>query len=82
MGVFLIPWPDNMVKFGDVISDPSIFTTNINWGVKGYDMLYSKELWCFNCNCVKTVCLHNSCPDHCDLCDRIKEIAIKSSMIS
>ena len=40
----------------------------------------SKELWCFNCNCIKGVCLHNECPQHCDMCIRIRELAIKSSI--
>jgi hypothetical protein len=35
-----------------------------------------KELWCFACNSVKLTCLHDSCPEHCDMCDRIKAIAI------
>lgn len=40
----------------------------------------SKELWCFNCNSMRIVCLHDSCPEHCDLCLRIKAIIMKSSL--
>jgi hypothetical protein len=38
-----------------------------------------KELWCFNCDSMRIVCLHDSCPEHCDLCLRIKAIIMKSS---
>jgi hypothetical protein len=38
-----------------------------------------KELWCFNCDSMRIVCLHDSCPEHCDLCLRIKAIIMESS---
>jgi hypothetical protein len=39
-----------------------------------------KELWCFGCNCMRGVCLHDACPVHCDMCIRIRELAPKSGM--
>ena len=36
--------------------------------------LFSKQIWCFNCNSMRNVCIHDSCPEHCDLCFRIKKI--------
>ena len=39
----------------------------------------NNELWCFSCNCLKVVCLHDCCPLHCDLCLRIKAVVMKSS---
>lgn len=39
----------------------------------------SKQIWCFACNCMQNVCLHKECPQHCDMCARIKEIRSKAS---
>lgn len=43
------------------------------------DSVMPKELWCFNCNCTISVCIHNSCPKHCDMCTRIREIMLKTT---
>jgi len=40
---------------------------------------HPKELWCFACNSVKTTCLHDNCPEHCDMCDRIKAIVMRTN---
>ena len=39
----------------------------------------SKQIWCFGCNCMQSVCLHKGCPEHCDMCNRIKEIKLNRS---
>ena len=38
-----------------------------------------KELWCFACNSMKVTCLHDCCREHCDMCDRIKAILMKTN---
>jgi hypothetical protein len=38
-----------------------------------------KELWCFACNSIKITCLHNCSPEHCNMCDRIKAILIRTN---
>ncbi len=38
-----------------------------------------KQIWCFRCNCMQSVCIHRKCPQHCDMCDRIKEIRLRAS---
>ena len=37
-----------------------------------------KEL-CFSCSSMKVTCLHDCCPEHCDMCDRIKAILMKTN---
>ena len=39
----------------------------------------SKQIWCFGCNSMQIVCLHKGCPEHCDMCNRIKEIKLNRS---
>lgn len=39
----------------------------------------SKQIWCFGCNSMQNVCLHKGCPEHCDMCNRIKEIRLNRS---
>jgi hypothetical protein len=39
----------------------------------------SKQIWCFGCNCMQNVCIHNECPQHYNMCDRINEIRLKAS---
>jgi hypothetical protein len=39
----------------------------------------SKQIWCFGCNSMQSVCLHKGCPEHCDMCNRIKEIRLNRS---
>ena len=41
--------------------------------------LSSKEIWCFGCNSMQIECLHKECPQHCDMCDRIREIRLNAS---
>lgn len=41
----------------------------------------SKQLWCFDCNMTQSVCLHKACPEHCDICNRIKEIRSNRSIL-
>jgi hypothetical protein len=36
-----------------------------------------QEIWCFGCNSTMALCNHNECPEHCDMCVRIKEIKSK-----
>jgi hypothetical protein len=38
-----------------------------------------KELWCFACNSMKIVCLHENCAEYCDMCDRIKAIVMRTN---
>ena len=38
-----------------------------------------KEVWCFACNSIKITCLHDCCPEHCDMCDRIKAILMRTN---
>src|SRR5215831_11299922 len=39
----------------------------------------SKQIWCFGCNSMQRICLHKGCPQHCDMCNRIKEIRLNTS---
>ena len=41
----------------------------------------SKELWCFACNSIKITCIHDNCPAHCNMCDRIKSILMRTNGI-
>src|SRR5919202_3819112 len=41
-----------------------------------------KELWCFACNSMKITCLHECCPEHCNMCDRIKAYENKGNGIT
>ena len=38
-----------------------------------------KELWCFACSSMKVTCLHDCCPEHCNMCDRIKAIVMRTN---
>src|SRR5947208_12079991 len=40
----------------------------------------AKEIWCFGFNSMQSVCLHKECPQHCDMCYRIKEIRLETYM--
>ena len=44
-----------------------------------YQSSSTKEIWCFGCNCMQSVCNHRECPEHCDMCMRIKEIRLQAS---
>jgi hypothetical protein len=40
-----------------------------------------KEVWCFACNSMKITCLHDCCPEHCNMCYRIKAILTRTTGI-
>ncbi|MFL6322990.1 MAG: hypothetical protein ACJ72Q_21300 [Nitrososphaeraceae archaeon] len=38
-----------------------------------------KELWCYAFNSMKITCLHDYCPEHCNMCDMIKAMVMRTN---
>ena len=71
---------DFLQGFCYLICSVSIIVIRLTDEIIAVIMPSSKNLWCFNCNSVRVVCIHDECPEHCDMCTRIKEIASKSGV--